>query len=93
LTGDTVDLRAMQATTLTYMNGTLTLYDGSTAVDTLTFQGSYMVGDFALRADGQGGTENYDPGAHEFARHDVLHDVVSGGLAAPHSWAGDVLVQ
>jgi hypothetical protein len=92
-TGDTVDLRDIQATTLTYMNGTLTLYDGSTAVDALTFQGSYTVSDFALLADGQGGTSVYDPGAHEFARDDASHDLVAGGLAAPCAWAGDLLVQ
>ena len=54
---DTIDLKGISATTLTFLAGTLTLYDGAAAVDTLTFAGSYVQADFMIKADSGGGTD------------------------------------
>ncbi len=55
--GDVIDEKKVNATTLTYAGGTLTLEHGSTVLDTLTFSGSYTVADFSLSSDGHGGTD------------------------------------
>jgi hypothetical protein len=57
-TGDTIDLSGLQAGSLSYAGGTLTLYGpGEHVVDTLAFAGSYTTGDFGLHPDGAGGTD------------------------------------
>jgi hypothetical protein len=55
--GDVIDLRTIHATTMTFLGGTLTLEDGTTAVDSLTFAGDYTLSDFTLAKDGHGGTD------------------------------------
>jgi hypothetical protein len=63
-TGDVIDLAHLKAASLTYANGTLTLYDAhGGAIDTLSFAGAYGQSDFALMADGHGGTEILYAGA------------------------------
>jgi len=54
--GDVIDVEKLAANTLTYAGGTLTLEQGSTVLDTLTFSGSYTAADFGLASDGHGGT-------------------------------------
>ena len=54
---DEIDLKDITATTLSFTAGTLTLYDGNTAVDSLTFAGDYAQSDFMIMSDGQGGTD------------------------------------
>ena len=52
--GDTIDI-AKAATSLTFIAGTLTLYDGASAVETLSLAGNYAQAQFHLSADGHGG--------------------------------------
>ena len=64
-TGDAIDLETIKATSLRYRQGTLTLYDGKTLVDTLHFAGTLTGTDFGLSADGHGGTNIvYETGAY-----------------------------
>jgi hypothetical protein len=55
--GDVIDIRPVIATTLSFLAGTLTLLDGNDVVDQLYLAGNYDVADFALSADGHGGTD------------------------------------
>ncbi len=53
-TGDRIDLDNIQASSLKYADGTLTLLDANNAiVDTLTFAGNYNTADFTLQREGQ----------------------------------------
>jgi hypothetical protein len=55
--GDSIFLASIQAASLSYSGGVLTLFDASHAVvDTLSFAGSYSQSDFGLQANG-GGTD------------------------------------
>lgn len=54
-TGDTIDI-AKIATSLTFIGGTLTLYEGQSAIETLALAGSYTQTEFHLAADAHGGT-------------------------------------
>ncbi len=56
-TGDIIDLAKLDATALDFAGGTLTLSNGTTSLDELTFRGAYTAADFALSADGHGGTD------------------------------------
>jgi hypothetical protein len=53
---DVIDLASTSANTLTYVNGTLTVSEGSTAVAHLHIGGNYTTSNFALASDGHGGT-------------------------------------
>ena len=64
---DTIDLKGIVATSLSFIAGTLTLYDGDTAVDRLTFAGDYTQADFMIMNDGQGGTDIHYGGSDENA--------------------------
>ena len=51
--GDRIDLASVQASSLSYAHGTLTLFDASHAVvDTLAFSGNYTAADFVLQREG-----------------------------------------
>ncbi len=54
---DVIDLRNLQATSASFLAGTLTLLDGANAVGALAFSGNYDTADFTLMADQQGGTD------------------------------------
>ena len=55
--GDDIHLSGIEATSLAFQAGTLTLFDAShTAIDTLQFSGDYDAGDFTLR-DQYGNTD------------------------------------
>jgi hypothetical protein len=59
-TGDVIDLENLQAATLSFANGTLTLQNGDTVVETLLFAGDYTSANFTLSSDQHGGTDiNY----------------------------------
>jgi hypothetical protein len=50
----------LQAATLSFANGTLTLQNGDTVVETLLFAGDYTSANFTLSSDQHGGTDiNY----------------------------------
>jgi len=53
--GDTIDIRLVEATTLSFLAGTLTLLDGVTPVDEISLAGDYDTGNFSLESDGHGG--------------------------------------
>jgi hypothetical protein len=53
--GDTIDIRLVEATTLSFLAGTLTLLDGATPVDEISMAGDYDTGNFSLESDGHGG--------------------------------------
>jgi hypothetical protein len=55
--GDSIDLRGIVANALSFGDGVLSLFDGATAVGTLAFFGDYTSANFALTADGHGGTD------------------------------------
>jgi hypothetical protein len=85
-TGDTIDLVGIQASSLTYAGHTLKLFDsGGVAVDTLTFDGKYVQGDFALKAI-HGGTEVIYAGGNDQARG--LSDFVPEGIMPIQSGHG-----
>jgi hypothetical protein len=54
---DTVDLVKLIATSATFNDGTLTILNGSSTVDTLLFDGSYTSSNFTLTSDNNGGTD------------------------------------
>jgi hypothetical protein len=55
---DFIDLKHLApVSSLTFAGETLTVYDGTTAVDTLTFAGSYTTANFTHTSDHHGGTE------------------------------------
>lgn len=54
--GDVINV-GRSTTSLTFIGNTLTLYHGSTAVETLAFAGDYTAADFHLASDGRGGTD------------------------------------
>ena len=54
--GDVIDLERLEASSLSYAGGTLTLYNGS-EVDKLRFSGSLTKANFALKSDGHYGTD------------------------------------
>jgi hypothetical protein len=91
--GDVVDLQNLIATTLSYHGGTLTLGNGQSVVDKLTFTGTYKLADFALKPDGAGGTEVIYAGAQaaEFGSA-ALQDLAAGtalregGDGSPGFW-------
>ena len=53
---DTIDLGSITATSLSFSDGTLTVFDGTTAVDQLMFAGSYSIDNFSHTPDDHGGT-------------------------------------
>lgn len=55
--GDVIDLQHIAATSLQFLGGVLTIKDGTATVADLTFRGAYTTADFALKADGSGGTD------------------------------------
>jgi hypothetical protein len=84
-TGDVIDLANQQAKSLSYSNGTLTLFDaGGSTLGTLHFTGSYQQADFALQADGATGTEITYAGA-DFGLH------ITGLLGATAGWTNDAV--
>jgi hypothetical protein len=90
-TGDVIDVSGLNANTLTYSGGTLTLEHGSTVLDTLSIAGSYTAADFTLAPDGHGGTDiSFAAGASEPASaSDLWHETASGPqflswLVPPH---------
>ena len=57
-TCDIIDLQNLQASSITYHNGTLKLFDaGGLLVQKLEVAGQYNQADFALKSDGHGGTD------------------------------------
>jgi hypothetical protein len=83
--GDVVDLQKLIANTLTYSGGRLTLSDGSTVVDTLSFAGSYTQSDFSLQSDKHGGTDVLYAGtqAPDFASTVLRDEAGAGAFRAP----------
>ena len=77
-TGDVIDLQGIQATSLAYANGTLTLYNGQSAADTLTFLGHYTQAQFSIGTDGHSGT---DVTLNSHATSDTPHTLLD------HAWA------
>jgi autotransporter family porin len=82
-TGDSIDLVSINAASLQYANGTLTLLDANgKALDKLLFSGSYSQSDFALHSIANGTELDYagpapatlgafeDTAGHAFAFHD-----------------------
>ena len=55
--GDVIDLRHITATSLQFLGGVLTIKNGTATVGELTFRGAYTTADFALKTDGNGGTD------------------------------------
>jgi hypothetical protein len=55
--GDVIDAEGLNANTLTYAGGTLTLEFNGTKLATLSFLGTYDASDFSLTSDGHGGTD------------------------------------
>jgi hypothetical protein len=53
---DTIDLIKLAANSESFANGTLTLLENGSVVDTLTVAGKYTSGNFSLKSDGHGGT-------------------------------------
>jgi hypothetical protein len=72
-TGDTIDLLASAATTLSYAGGTLTIENGTTKIAKLDFSGRYKIGNFKLTSDGHSGS---------------LISYASARAAEPHPIAG-----
>ncbi len=83
--GDVIDAEGLVANTLTYAGGTLTLELNGTALDQLTFAGSYDAADFSLTSDGHGGTDiNFaGGGADRFAAGGVWHTHDASAPALP----------
>ena len=74
--GDIIDLAVVQAASLSFSGGTLSLFDaGGSVVDTLAFSGNYTASDFALKAYGAGtdilfaGTEAHAAGTLPVSWH------------------------
>jgi hypothetical protein len=85
-TGDQIDLAGVQATSLKYAEGILTLFDANhSVVDTLAFSGQYTQADFSLQAKGNDTDVLYDgTPAH-------LPDFLPGDAIRPEaSWAGSM---
>jgi hypothetical protein len=55
--GDTMDLKGLVADSHTWAGGVLTLFDGTTEVDTLTVAGNFTGLKFVLTGDQHGGTD------------------------------------
>ena len=55
--GDVVDLEHLKADSLSYGGGILTLMEGTAVVDRISLAGHYNTANFALSADGHGGTD------------------------------------
>jgi hypothetical protein len=55
-TRDAIDLKDVQATSASFLAGTLTLLDGTGVVGSLDFAGNYDTANFALMGDQHGGT-------------------------------------
>jgi hypothetical protein len=53
---DLIDLHSLIGTSERFANGVLTVFDGSTAVAHLNFNGSYTTSSFSLTSDAHGGT-------------------------------------
>ncbi len=63
-TGDVIELPSLEASSLSYSKGTLTLFDASqNVVGTLTFAGKFSKADFTLKQYGKTGTELVFAGA------------------------------
>ncbi len=90
--GDVIDVQGVNANTLTYAGGTLTLENGSTVLDTLSFSGNYTLADFSLSPDGKDGTDiSFSGSATTHASLGGLplaHDV--GALTLPLTWTPHV---
>jgi hypothetical protein len=90
-TGDTIDLSGIAAGSLNYASGRLTLYGlDQHVVDTLAFSANYNTNDFALHADGAGGTDIVFTGAPQggHAAAGFTHDTGAfhAALAALAHW-------
>ena len=55
--GDTIDFAGLSATAALYLNGNLTLFDGTTPVEQLTASTPYSRSLFRVASDGSGGTD------------------------------------
>jgi hypothetical protein len=55
--GSVIDVENIQANSLNFLGGTLTLENGGTAVGSLVFDGSYTAANFAIGSDQHGGTD------------------------------------
>ena len=55
--GDTIDLANLRVSSVKYLNGTLTLKDGSATVGSLAFSADLTQGNFSVGADGHGGSD------------------------------------
>ncbi len=84
--GDVISLPSIDAASLTYKHGTLTLLDAhKAALGTLLFKGNYTLSDFALQ-QGPHGSEVVFAGA--VAPDFLAADLASGGHAVPLLDAG-----
>lgn len=80
--GDKVDLASINAASLSYSKGTLTLFDaGHNIVDTLGFAGSYTNADFALQSVSNGTDLLYAGTAAETATLPTPHEPAAFGSA------------
>jgi hypothetical protein len=85
-TGDIIDLTGIQASTLSYAGGMLTLLNSTgSVVDTLLFTGNYKKSDFALQRQGNN-TELLYAGKDDGIVAAVPGDFLTGGLAADLVW-------
>jgi hypothetical protein len=81
--GDTIDVRTVQATAFSFQSDTLSLLNsGGQVVDTLDFTSGYSAGDFALQADGDGGTDVV------YGKGDPAADFRHGGTQPGEAAAG-----
>jgi hypothetical protein len=55
--GGTIDVAGLQATAALYLNGNLTLFNGTTPVEQLTVSTPYSRSLFQVASDGSGGTD------------------------------------
>jgi hypothetical protein len=78
-TGDVIDLANLVATSFSYANNTLTLFNNGDKppVDLLTFAGNLSQSDFTLKSDGHGGTDILHAGAHAWHNPDRAIGVLS----------------
>jgi autotransporter family porin len=84
--GDVIELPNLKATSLSYSNGTLTLFDRSQdVVGTLTFAGTYDQADFALKHYGDGGSEIVYAGVNAAAL--PPHDYLPQSVLTQHAQA------
>jgi hypothetical protein len=92
-TGDVIDLQHLNASTLSFLNGTLTIDNGTTPVATLLFNGQYTTANFTLEDDGHAGryilytaTDDFAPVSHAAAPETSL-----GHWNTEAPWVTDIL--